>query len=99
VRRGPVGTLIVALVAIAAAWLLVGAIVATFVMPWREVSIHARWAPMQLEPDRPPRSPWYVSLAWWLICAALWPFAWRWVRQGVFAGSSTPPLEQLPPNS
>lgn len=89
------GYLLIAL----AVWAIAGAVVATFVVPWRDIAVHARWAPMRLEADAPPSSPWYVGAAFWFVCAALWPFAWRWVRLGVFAGSNETPMAQVPPEN
>lgn len=80
-------------------WLAVGLAVASLAIPWREIAVHARFAPMRLEDGQPPRSPWWVAGLFWALCVVLWPFAWRWVRLGAFAGSNEQPLRQVPPDS
>lgn len=80
-------------------WLAIGFAVASLIVPWRDIAVHARFAPMRFEDGQPPRSPWWVAALFWWLCVALWPFAWRWVRLGVFDGTNEPPLIQVPPDS
>lgn len=80
----------------AAAWLMIGAVVALFAVPWGDVQFHARRIlPMRVGDDAAPRSP-GAGLLFFLVAAALWPVAWRWRRLGYFRGTDSNPLEQLP---
>lgn len=80
----------------AAAWLVVGCLVAAFAVPWGDVQFHARrFLPMRFPDGEAPRSP-GAGLLFFLVAAILWPVAWRWRRLGYFQGTGEQPLEQLP---
>lgn len=79
-----------------AVWLLVGAVVATLSIPWRDVQFHARWCPMRPDERGAPVSR-FAGPAFFALAAVLWPFTMRWHRLGFFRGTDAPTQGEAAP--
>lgn len=60
-----------------ALWLLIGFVVASRSIPWRDVSLHARFARMTTTAAGAPVSP-LADRVFFVLAALLWPVSCRW---------------------
>lgn len=58
-------------------WLLIGVVVASRSIPWRDVSMHARFARMHATAEGAPQSPW-ADRVFFALAVLLWPVSCRW---------------------
>lgn len=58
-------------------WLLIGVVVASRAIPWRDVSLHARFARMTTTAAGAPVSP-LADRVFFVLVALLWPVSCRW---------------------
>jgi hypothetical protein len=86
----------IAIATIAAAYLIVGVLVALRAVPWADVSIHAPFARRTggANAGDPVRSP-SADRLFFAVVVLLWPVAWRFRHVGAFAGDNAPPFEHV----
>lgn len=80
--------------AVCAVWFLIGCVVASRSIPWRDVSFHATFARMTTTAAGAPVSPWADRL-FFVLAALLWPLSCRWRRLGAFRAPSSESREDL----